>query len=87
MIHLSSITRVAILLCEVLIASATPEEHKRHLHQTFRRFKEYGIIINQTKCEFGTSSLQFLGHQVGSQRVYPLEEKVKVIQEFCQPAT
>ena len=57
------------------------------MRQTFNRLKQYGIIINPTKCKFGTSSLQFLGHQVDSQGVHPLEEKVKVIKDFCRPAT
>ena len=72
---------------DVLIASATPDEHKKHLHLTFNRLKEYGIIINPTKCVLGPSSLHFLGHLVDSQGIRPLEEKVKVIQDFPQPVT
>ena len=44
---------------DVLIASATPDEHKKHLRLTFNRLKEYGIIINPTKCVLGASSLHF----------------------------
>ena len=72
---------------DVLIASATPDEHKKHLRLTFNRLKEYGIIINPTKCVFGASSLHFLGHLVDRQGIRPLEEKVKVIQDFPQPVT
>ena len=71
---------------DVLIASTTPDEHKEHLRITLSRLKEYGIIINPTKCVLGVSSLHFLGHLVDSQGIRPLEEKVKVIQEFPQPA-
>ena len=39
---------------DVLIVSATPEEHKEHLWQTFDRLKDYGIIISLNKCEHGT---------------------------------
>ena len=67
----------------MLIVSTTPDEHKEHLRITLSC---YGIIINPTKCVLGVSSLHFLGHLVDSQGIRPLEEKVKVIQEFPQPA-
>ena len=72
---------------DVHIASATPDEHKKHLYLTFNHLKEYGIIINPTKCVLGASSLQFLSHLVDSQGIRPLEKKVKVIQDFPQPVT
>ena len=37
-------------LDDLLIASATMDEHKEHLHQTFHRLKEYSILINPSKC-------------------------------------
>ena len=70
---------------DVLIASNTPDEHAQHLRAVFERFKQYGVIINPSKCELGVESLQFLGHQVDSSGIQPLEAKVKVIQEFPRP--
>ena len=72
---------------DVLIASTSPAEHKEHLRTTLSRLKEYGIIINPSKCEIGVSGLQFLGHLVDSQGIRPLEEKVQVIHDFPQPVT
>ena len=65
----------------------SPAEHKIHLHTILSRLKEYGIIINPSKCVLGVSSLQFLGHLVDSQGIRPLEEKVQVIHDFPQPVT
>ena len=72
---------------DVLIASPTPEEHKKHLHTIFNRLREFGIIINPTKCVLGVPSLHFLGHLVDSQGIRPLEEKVTAVQDFVQPET
>ena len=47
---------------DVLIASTNPEEHESHLQQVFERFREYGIIVNPSKCELGVPSLTFLEH-------------------------
>ena len=52
---------------DILIASFTPEEHQNHLIAVFQRFKEFGVIINPTKCEFGANQLTCLGHHVTAQ--------------------
>ena len=72
---------------DVLIASDTPAEHNEHLRITLSHLKEYGIIINPTKCVIGILSLHFLGHLVNSQGILLLDEKVQVIQDFPQPGT
>ena len=73
---------------DVLIASSTPEEHKQHLQQVFDRFRQFGVIINPAKCDFGvselTSELTFLGHYLNTNGVRPLHDKVKIIP---QPTT
>ena len=72
---------------DLLIASSNPEEHKYHLRLVLERLNEHGIIINPAKCVFGVNHLEFLGHQVDSQGIRPLEEKVQVIHDFPQPTT
>ena len=72
---------------DVLIAISNPQEHKQHLKQVFDRFKQFGVIVNPTKCQFGVSELTFLGHSLNSHGIRQLQDKVKVIQEFPQPST
>lgn len=40
-----------------LIASSSPDEHHRHLNSVFEQFKEFGMIINPIKREFGVNQL------------------------------
>ena len=61
---------------DVLVASASEEEHQQHLHLIFEQFKEYGVLIHPSKCELGVSSLQFLGHIIDSRGIRPLDTKV-----------
>ena len=72
---------------DVLIASASEEEHKHHLTLVLERFKKYAVMVNPSKCELGVTQLNFLGHRVNSQGIQPLPEKVQVIQDFPQPQT
>ena len=70
---------------DVLIASATPEEHLRLLRIVFERFAMHGIVINPNKCLFGVAELDFLGHHIDQHGITPLPEKVKVVRDFPQP--
>ena len=67
---------------DVLIASASPEEH---LRTVFERLDQYGILINPNKCLFGFAELSFLGHSVSSQGIAPLPEKVQVVRNLPTP--
>ena len=53
----------------------------------FDCLRQFVVIVNPTKCELGVSELTFLGQCLNSQGIYPLQDKVKVIQEFPQPTT
>ena len=70
---------------DVLIASATLDEHEQHLRALFDRFKMYGIVVNQEKCVFAAPELTFLGHLVSNKGIKPLPEKVKSIKKISVP--
>ena len=72
---------------DILIASSNSEEHHQHLQAVFERLKEFGVIINPSKCEFGVNQLTFLGHHVTAQGIQPLPDKVKAIQHYPQPTS
>ena len=60
---------------DLLVASSSPEQHQEHLRQVLQRLSEHGMVINPSKCQFGTAELDFLGHRVNAQGIHPLEEK------------
>ena len=72
---------------DLLIASSSPEEHLRHLRMVLERLKQYGVVINPAKCQFGVPQLEFLGHLVDRHGVHPLPEKVQAIRDFPRPTT
>uniref|UniRef100_A0A1X7UDV3 Reverse transcriptase domain-containing protein n=1 Tax=Amphimedon queenslandica TaxID=400682 RepID=A0A1X7UDV3_AMPQE len=67
---------------DVLVASSDEVKHKNRLTQIFDCFKEYGVFINPDKCEFGLSSLHFLGHIVNVNGIRPSESKVSAVLIF-----
>ena len=72
---------------DILIASSNPEEHEMHLRTVLKRLKEYRLHINVSKCQFGQSELEFLGHLVDREGFKPTAEKVRAITEFPKPQT
>ena len=76
-----------VYLDDILVASASAEEHMTHLRQLFERLNEYGLIINPAKCLFGQSSITFLGHYVTPQGAVPLPARVAAVSGFPRPHT
>ena len=72
---------------DILVASATKEDHLEHLCEVCRRLAANGIVINPNKCVLGAESLEFLGHQVDKHCIQPLEEKVDAVRHFPRPTS
>lgn len=70
---------------DILVASENHEQHKQHLEEIFKRFLEYGIKINQSKCEFGKTHVDFLGHSINNLGCTPKKDKVDAILNFPKP--
>ena len=47
--------------------------------------KNFGVIVNPTKSQFGLSKLKFLGQVVTANGIKPLPSKVEVIQKYPLP--
>lgn len=78
---------VFVYLDDILIASRDADEHLKHLRELFTRLKDHGLVINASKCQFGRSQIEFLGHQVSSEGAIPLPQKVDAIKKFPQPTS
>ena len=72
---------------DVLIASATPEEHLEHLHTVFECLTANSIVVNTNKCVFGVEELNFLGHHIDRKGITPLQGKVQTVLDFPQPTS
>lgn len=76
-----------VYIDDILIMSSSETEHLEHLRQIFTRLRAHGLLINPSKCVFGATEVQFLGHIVNSQGIRPPPEKVEAIVNFPRPKT
>ena len=70
---------------QAAVASHTPLIHVHRLQILFTRLFQYGLVINPDKCQFGVSTLNFLGHYISSAGITPLEDRVEAICNFLLP--
>ncbi|GBP81509.1 hypothetical protein EVAR_64218_1 [Eumeta japonica] len=74
-------------LDDFLVYSKDEEEHEKHLKQIFDRMREYGMLINTSKCVFGADNVTFLGYNISAKGAKPLEQNVESIKNFPIPKT
>ena len=62
-------------------------QHKDRMRRVFERLAFHGLVINVGKCQFGTDSIDYLGHHITSQGAVPLPDKLDAIGKFTRPTT
>jgi len=72
---------------DILIYSKTMEEHLEHLKLVFERLRKYNLKIKTQKCVFGVSKFRFLGHEVCSKGIRPLETNIEAILKAKAPTS
>lgn len=70
---------------DVLIHSATFEEHVQHVRAFLRVLKATGLRAHPEKSTFCTDTVEFLGHNVSSYGLTPHESKIQAILSFPIP--
>ena len=74
-----------VYLDDILIASSSDDEHFDHLRQVFDLLSANDLVINKSKCVFGVTKLDYLGHKVTIKGIQPLPDRIKSIQNFPIP--
>ena len=78
---------VIVYLDDILVYSATQEEHVEHVKQVLICLEKAGLRLKPEKCEFHKKEVAFLGFTVGTNGIKMSEDKIRVIKEWKQPKT
>ena len=76
---------VFVYLDDILIVSASFEDHVRDVGLVLDRLMEAGLRLKPSKCLFARKEVVYLGFTVSSEGVTPNQEKVKAIVNFPRP--
>jgi hypothetical protein len=77
---------VIVYLDDILIFSKSHEEHITHVKQVLDVLRKEQLFLKLSKCEFGKTSLIYLGRIVGGGELKIDPSKVKVIFEWSKPS-
>ena len=76
---------VVIYLDDILIYAPSLEEHDRRKAAVLTALKEYNVTLNDKKCVFQVSELEFLGHHVSAKGISPGPSKVESLSQMSDP--
>ena len=76
---------VIMYLNDILIYSTDPAAHKKHVHEVLRRFRLHGLYAKPEKCEFHSSSIEYLGYQLSTNSLSMSSNKVTAISDWPVP--
>ena len=73
-------------LDDLLIFSKSTKHHLEILKELFSKLENAGLTLALSKCQFGVSSLEYLGYKVDSSGLIPMKKKVDALQKFPPPS-
>jgi hypothetical protein len=76
---------VIVYLDDILVYSATWEEHISHLMQVLETLKKHQLLANLKKCEFSQQSLVYLGYVIGGGELKIDPTKMEAIMKWPVP--
>ncbi|XP_023814763.2 uncharacterized protein LOC111947970 [Oryzias latipes] len=74
-------------LDDIVVYSATWEEHLRHLKKVLECLHAAGLTINPAKCAFARRETEYLGYTIGGGLIKPQVNKVQAIESCPLPQT
>ena len=72
-------------LDDILIHSKDINQHLVHLKQVFQTLQSENVKLKISKCQFAQSKVHYLGHIVSKNKIQPLNDNTKSINEFPPP--
>ena len=84
---LSGLEGVQVYLDDIIVFGETQNQHDMRLQQVLDRLREYQVTLNEKKCTFSATSLEFLGFTVTKNGFKVSENRVKGMQDMRSPST
>jgi hypothetical protein len=78
---------VLVFFDDILIYCKTWTDHLTHVDQILRLLSQHQIFLKHSKCAFGASEVEYLGHLVGKDGVKVDPKKIEAMQYWPHPKT
>jgi len=82
-----NIANVIVYIDDLLVHSASHDEHLATLDQVLRRLVSHNIKINLQKCVFGSKEVSYLGFRLTEEGIKPGIDKLKAVKNAPPPSS
>jgi transposase InsO family protein len=76
---------VLVFFDDILIYSSSLEVHLEHLELVFKKLQQHTLKVKESKCSFGTSQVEYLGHIISAQGASVDPTKIESISHCSKP--
>lgn len=80
-------TSVLVFFDDILVYSASWEEHLKHLEEVFTILRAQQLCLKPSKYTFGAKIIEYLGHFISAEGVSTDPKKVQAITDWPTPQT
>jgi hypothetical protein len=78
---------VLVFFNDILIYSKTWTTHVSHVDRVLHLLSQHQLFLKQSKCVFGASEVEYLGHLVGKSSVRVDPKNIESMQDWPHPKT
>ena len=78
---------ILVFFDDILVYSKTWNDHLAHLRSVLSILQTNKLFVKETKCRFGVSQVDYLGHVISDQGVVVSPSKIQVVLEWPMPTT
>ena len=82
---LQDFQNICVYIDDILVSGTSEADHMQKLEQVLSRLQSAGITLQQSKCTFATTLVEYLGHIIDSTGLHPSPTKVQAIQKAPAP--
>ena len=76
---------VLAFLDDIVVLGRSFQDHLNNLEHVFQRFEEFQLKLKPKKCELFRRKVEFLGREVGEDKISLKEDHVKAVREWPCP--
>ena len=74
-----------VYIDDVVIYSDSLENHRKDLDEVFKLLIKYNWKVKLSKCQFATTKIKYLGHEISQGRISPLDRNLEKLQNMKKP--
>jgi hypothetical protein len=78
---------ILVFFDDILVYSKSWEDHLTHLHTVLKILADNTLFAKESKCRFGVTQVDYLGHVISNQGVSVDPTKIQAVVEWPTPTT